>query len=419
MRRSGRKYQPHLPPIRKIVLPEKFSKWRLVLLIVLLVGGLTLIVTAGVKVLTKEPGWQTITAEGGTTGSCSGDFTLQYLLGQTDQPVNVENNAITDLYTQACKDAYQIFSSQESFQDVYNLHYLSQHPGEEVTVDGALYTALSLLENAGSRVHYLAPVYEISRTVSASPDDESAGAIDPARNEGMKAYVQQVMGFVSDPNHISLELLGENRVKLTVSQDYADFAKTWEIGGYLDLYWMQNAFVADYIAQCLIAAGHTNGVLSSYDGFTRNLDTAGRSFSLNLYDRVEGEVFAAAVMEYQNVGSLVTFRNYPSNELNTHYFYLWEDGEISHPYVDGTDGVSKSAANDLVTWSRSLSCGETLIAAMDVYIAEKLDMDALEGLPERGVEYALFVDRTLYASDTQVSFGQFFAKDDVVYRRGE
>ena len=40
MRRSGRKYQPHLPPIRKIVLPEKFSKWRLVLLIVLLVDKL-------------------------------------------------------------------------------------------------------------------------------------------------------------------------------------------------------------------------------------------------------------------------------------------------------------------------------------------------------------------------------------------
>ena len=44
---------------------------------------------------------------------------------------------------------------------------------------------------------------------------------------------------------------------------------------------------------------------------------------------------------------------------------------------------------------------------------------ALRDLPKQNIDYAVFVDRVLYASDSQVSFSQFFAKDDIVYKRGE
>lgn len=419
MRRSGKKYQPHLPRIQKIELPEKFSKWRLVLLIVLLIGGLALITTAAVKYLTKAPGWQSITAEGGTVDNCSGDFTLQYLLGQTDQPVNVENNSLTDTYTQACADAYRLFHSQESFEGVHNLHFLSTHPGEEAELNPALYNAIGLMERYGDRTVYLAPVHEIYRTLAASADDESAAAADPAKDEEMRTYLQQVMAFVSDPNHVKVVLLGENRAKLVVSEAYRDFAKTWEISAYLDFGWMQNAFVADFIAERLIAAGHTNGVLSSFDGFTRVLDTTGRQFSLNLFDRVEKSIYGAAVMDYSNVKALITLRTYPTNDLTNLLYYTWADGSLSHPFADPADGISKAALNDFVAYSRDLGCAQTLLLCRPVFVAEKLDVAALKALPGQDVEYAVFVDRTLYASDTLVTFSKFFEKDGIVYQRGD
>ena len=47
--------------------------------------------------------------------------------------------------------AYEIFSADESFEDVVNLYELNQHPGEVLTVEEPLYQALELLETYGNR----------------------------------------------------------------------------------------------------------------------------------------------------------------------------------------------------------------------------------------------------------------------------
>ena len=48
-----------------------------------------------------------------------------------------------------------------------------------------------------------------------------------------------------------VELLGENRVKLTVSESYLAFIREYEIDTLADFSWMRNAFAADYIARVL------------------------------------------------------------------------------------------------------------------------------------------------------------------------
>ena len=404
MRKTGRlKRTPSVPPVRRIVLPEKFSKWKILLIAVLFAGGITLAVMAAVNMVRIQPGWQTIQVDSGLENTVAYDFTLQYLLGQTDQKTNKENSAVTEIYTQAAADAYRIFCA-EDLDGEKNIYYINRNPGQQIEVDGALYEAFSLLAQSGSRALYLAPVYENNRVLLASDDDLEAAQYDPAKNPDVQTYYEEVLAFAADPEMVELELLGNNQVRLNVSQEYAAYAAENGIEDFIDLDWMRNAFVIDYLADVLIQAGYTNGVLLSYDGFTRNLDQTGRTYTTNLHD---GTVYAGnrvASMEYTGVQSMVWLRDYPISETEVLDFYCWQDGRISHAHLDPADGLAKAAVRDFVGYSRSLGCAELLLQIAPVYTADQMDWDALAALPQAEAEYAVVSEGTLYASDRNVTF---------------
>ena len=80
---------------------------------------------------------------------------------------------------------------------------------------------------------------------------------------------------------LTLELLGGNQVKLNVADAYLQFAKANEITEFINFYWLKNAFIVDYMAEELEAAGFTGGIISSFDGFQRNLGATKGSYSQN------------------------------------------------------------------------------------------------------------------------------------------
>lgn len=95
---------------------------------------------------------------------------------------------------------------------------------------------------------------------------------------------------------------------------------------------MKNAFITDYVADVMIDNGYTLGSLTSYDGFTRNLDqtsaitklnagpdTSGTAeenadYSFNLYDRQGNIIYPAGVMHYDGAESIVSLHNYPMSD---------------------------------------------------------------------------------------------------------
>ena len=117
----------------------------------------------------------------------------------------------------------------------------------------------------------------------------------------------------------------------------------------------------DYLAQEMTAAGYTNGLISSFDGFQRNLDTSNRAYSLNLLDRVEQDVYQAAILEYSGKSALVSLRNYPTSALSVQQYYQWSDGSYTSCHIDGTDGFSKTSVNDLLGYSKTAGCAEILL----------------------------------------------------------
>ena len=416
MRKNTRKSQePLLPPIKKIELDDKHRKVKLIVIVLLLALGVTLIAVSVSKMLSTEPGWVTITADVNTQESCSGEFAFLYLLGQGEQAANFEQMAITQLYTDATQQAFQIFHESRLFDGVHNVAYLNQHPNEVVEIPKALYDAFAAFARHQNRSLYLAPIYAEYAAMFKCETDDTAAQYAPDRSETQKAYVAELLEFTRNEDEVKLELLGNNQVKLSVSDAYLQYAQTQEMTLFIDFYWMKNAFSADYLAQSLIEAGYTNGAISSFDGFVRNLDVTDRNYQLNLYDRVGKDIYPAGSLQYNQVKALVSLHNYPIGTLSSLFSYQWKDGSNTSCHIDTADGLSKSAVNDLAGYSRSLSCSEVLLELYPVFVADALDEAALQQLPSKGVETVYCNNYEIHTSDATIAVTQIYNKDGVQY----
>lgn len=402
-------------PAERIEVTSKNRKPKLVLIVVLLVLGVTLVARAVGQMLVTSPGWQIIEADVKINESCAGDFVFLYLLGDSDQAANLEQRDVTRLYSQATKEAFQIFHEEMLFDGVHNVAYLNGHVNEEVEVPEALYHAFVTMEKYGNRGLYLAPLYREYVGMFLSSQDWVAQTYDPGKDAEQATYFAEVLAFTADENAARLELLGNNRVKLRVSEAYLRYAADRGITTFIDFYWMKNAFIVDYLAQRMTNAGYTKGSISSFDGFSRNLDTSGRSYQLNIFHRVGKTVYQAGIMEYSGVSAIVSLRNYPMSDLAVQLYYQWEDGSYTSCHIDPADGRSKSAINDLVGYSRTRSCSEILMQMYPVYVAETLDAGMLQALSQKGIETVYCKDRTVFTSDPGVVVQGLYQRDGVAY----
>ena len=230
-----------------------------------------------------------------------------------------------------------------------------------------------------------------------------AETYDPSRNPELGEYARQVAAFVADPAHIRLVLQEENRVTLQVSEEYLAFAEQYGIADLVDFGWMKNAFIADFLAQKLIDAGLTNGYLASYDGFTRNLDTRGHTYSFNLFDRMGNDIYIAGVWEYEAPSSIVFLRNFPLSSVDAGDYYLYADGTTTHRMLDIADGMCKTATENLVCYSKYATCGEMALAAAPLFIAQQLDTEALNSLTQKGIFSIWFEGSHLFYNEKEAA----------------
>lgn len=335
------------------------------------------------SLFTRDPGWQVIEANTSAAANCSRDFTLLYELGAAGVSPTTENRALVAAYTEAAVTAYRLFNVYESFAGVTNVCDLNRRPNEVLTVDKALYEAFELLEQYGDRSVYLGPVYEVCDGLFSCEEDWQAADFDPYVNPVIAAFCGQAAAYAQDPGSVNIELLGDNRVRLHVSQAYLSFAEDNGVTRFVDFYWLTNAFIADYLAQALAEQGYTHGAITSYDGFIRNLDSREGTYALNLYDREGETVYPAAVMRYQGAKSIVYLRGYPVGQADWR-FYRTDGGDLRTAYADISDGLCKNAADDLICYSDD-SCAQTLLQMIPLYVSDTLQTEALSALAADGV----------------------------------
>lgn len=400
--------KPHLPPVERIELNDEHMGRRLIAAAVLLVFGAAMLAYAFMQLMSPEDGWMEV--EAGAGSSCAGEFTFFYLPGNA-----AERRAVTAAYTELCRTAYEQFNELESFEGVSNIYAINRSPNVPLTVDRALYGAFSAAAESGSRLLYLGPVYSRYGNVFYCEDDVQLADFDPAVSEDVAREYRELAAFAGDPEMIRIELLGDNRIELVVAEEYLAYAEQAEIENFIDFAWMRNAFIADYLAEELTARGYTHGVLASYDGFIRNLDGSGTGYSLSLYDRQGQSVYQAGVMAYTGPMSVVMLRDYPLSEQDRMHYYELRSGEIRTPYLDPADGRNKNAVHNLVCYAQDRSCGELAMKTAPVYIADALQVEALERLAAEGIESIRCEDWVIYSTDPDAVFSRLYENDGVRY----
>lgn len=398
MGKNAKDKRPYVKPVKRIEVDgSKNYRPRIILVVGLLALGFTMIFVGLVSLLNKEPGWTKIETDGKEI-SCAADFVLMYEISGT-----AESKKVTQVYSQAARDALTLFED--------GLDVLNANRNQTVELAGAVYRALEILENAGTRAHYMAPVNEEYNRVFLAESQAEANRYDPNRDGDAAELVDEMMVFLRDPEAVSISLLGGNQARLNVSADFESYLVDNEIDTVVELGWMRNAFAADYIADCLAEAGYTKGYLVSYDGFTRTLDP--RNYAQNLFHREGVNVYLPARLNYSGPMSIVSLRAYPMVEEDRWHYYAYDDGFITTAMLDPLTGRSVSAAEELTGCSQSLSCGELLAAMLPVYLRPELDEGALTGVDD--ASFVWFDGTTLCYSDPDLAITMLEDTKDLTF----
>lgn len=356
---------------KRIELSDGDRKGMIILLGVTMAAVMVFLLVYALSSIPTRAGWTLIESSQSTTG-CQSQYVFQYNLGKNGS-ATVQNKAVSAIYGQATDDAWKALSCTP-YEGVHNLNTLNRHPNEPVQVDSILYGVIEQLGD--SRFLFWAPLYAYYGGLYSSTNDESAGAVDPMRNPEAAEYVKHLASFAANREDISLELMGEGRVQLHVSQQYLDFAAENELTGFLDFGWLRNAFVLDYAADCLLERGYPDGTISSYDGFTRSLGE--ESFSVNLFSLMEGVPREMASVQFTGPMTQVSFRRMPLYELDAVNYYAYQDGTIRGPYL-GADGQLRSGCDSMLLLSQTQGCAALALAGLPVYTAEPFSEDGISG----------------------------------------
>ena len=371
-----------LAPVQKIEVSGEHMKLRFAAMLLLFALGFGALGYWMHGLLTKQPGWIRIEADKTVPVEAGADLDFEYCLGEN---ATAENKQLTVLYTEAVLRCYQVYHPTQRFDGVENLCAVNEAPNRALTVEPELYAALARFQAKGDRSVFLAPVYAQYDAVFRSLEDGEAALYDPMRNPEAAAYVRELMGFIRDPEAVSLSLLGDNQVRLNVREDYLRFAEAYEIDAFLDLNWMKNAFVLDDLAERLREKGFLRGYLVSAEGFCRYLDPTETSYTLELLDNSGTAIRNPAVLELRGPVSVICLHGYGAAGGTGDWFYHYGDGSVRTPYLDLDTGESLCAIRDLTLLSADKGCAELVLAARPAMAAETWDPAGLIALADEGI----------------------------------
>lgn len=373
-----------LSPVEKIEISEKHSGGRFALFIIFLVVGIGSLVFFAVSYFIPRPGWEIVRARP-EAERFSGDLVFSYYFTKSDS--KKYRNALSECYSDAVTAAAKLFDAESPYPDVNNVCYINENLGEWIPINPALREAFGKITESGNRYLYFAPVYEYYKSVFLADSDVAADRFDPNRNERVKIRCEEAVSFASDPDAVKLTLSEDCKVCLDVSDEYKKFAEAEECR-YMDFFWLKNAFIMDCVADKLIEKNYTKGVISSLDGFARNLDDGEETYATNVFSKQNHDVYVAGRINYSGRLAMATFKNYPINSVDGACYHAYENGDVRTPFVrtDGPNaGGNASSLDSLCVYSRTKNCVDIALAVYPVYVADEFDASRLASLAKDGI----------------------------------
>ena len=377
MKREAGDFRDRMPkPVRRVPLAENPSRRRVIGTV------LALVIAAGAffaffqGVMRKDPGWQEIKSE----GKYASQFTLLYNLGQTDDSPSAEMRKLQRIYTLALDQAGQALDASEAAEEPRNLAWLNTHPNVETEISSQLYASLESILSAG-RWLYLGPLYEMNESMLASQTDAEAAEMDPRLSEEAASFVSALLPCLSSNDHIQLKMLENNQVVLFVSADYLQLGKEYGISRWIDFGWMRNAFAADSIADILLNAGASRGILtaemqtpvagSSFGNqFIRALcENDGIRLSLKgrFSEKSDFQESGRSSASVETVIEAVCRESAALISLNAKTSgRSYRNGELRTPWVSTSDGLDSACVEALLAASRAEGCAPLLLHILPI-----------------------------------------------------
>ncbi len=392
-------------------------KWIIIAAVALLVAIAATVITVVLVKRANEgstAGWQEIKPEG-IDSAIADMFIFNYDVGEDD---NVKE--LAELYGSTLKYAYAIFDANGLPDDdtldasVIGLSSLNLSAGVPISVSPELYSALDLMRADSSRTLFLGPLHEIYREVFTSHNPSLAASIDPMKNAEKARFCSEIASFAAGDQGIRYDLTQDNTVVLHIDAAYHDMLDSVGTRNYLDFGWMRDAFIVDTVAESLASAGYTNGTVASYSGFTRNVSTdSEQDYSFGLYDLYRNNVYCAASISYKGAISTVTYKAFSMNANDKKLVYEYSNGDVTHGYLNATDGMPLAACDMMLFHSAEKSCAEIAVETAELYITETEDKDRIEQLQSYGIG-AVWCDGTTinYTSD-DISIYDLFSSDSL------
>lgn len=388
--------------LKKDDLSKKEIIKRTIMIIVLLalaLGAFSYVISG---LIGKDDGWHRIDSD--TKGAYfAEEFVFNYYLGASNVSPNVEYKRLAALYSNQLEKLYKLFTIDEIYDN--NMAYINATPNTQIQVDEVLYEALKSLDGTG--ILKLAPIYEYYEGIFSAQEDWETFDFDPMKNELVKAEFDKILNFIK--NDISIEFLGENKIKLCVSDEYLSYASKNKVGAFLDFNWTKNAFIVDEIAKALINNGYTKGTLSSYDGFVRNLDDSGAQYSINVLDLASEGYLNAGRFDYEGQTALVVMRSFPIVDLDLNRYYRFSDGKIYNCFISPETGLSKNSVNSILGYKQGGTCAEVLTKLIPVYIADEIG--------HTDIDIIYCKDKRIYYSDEKARIEDVYSSDSVSYEK--
>ena len=405
-------------PVQKIALDEKPSRAHVLIFFGFVVLAAVSLFLGIRGCVTKEPGWDTV-APGAYADSCASDFVFQYNFGQGQLSATEESRALSSLYNSLTRKAYRLFHETECFEDVHNIAYIAAHPGEEVTVDAALYEALATVTENGNRYIFYAPIFSLYENFfnCEDGDDLFAEEFDPTRQASLREQIEQLLTFVRDPDTVSLSLLPDHRVTLTVSDAYGAYLAEHKDLPTLAFFRMKNALIIDYLADACRSSGFVNGVISCADGFIRNLNPSSEdTLTFGIQDADSQGARVAATFDGAAFGAVVQLRDF-SRGADDPYAYTYRNGQTVTAFISLADGSPTVSARLMSAASGTKSCTELFVRLYALYTSAYVTDTELLALVNEDIHTvcAFGSDRVLYVSDNAIKPENLYTGDEIVY----
>lgn len=417
MRRTVGDKRPRVKPVQKIELSTTDTKRRIIFAALFLIIGLAALGFSISNFIGMGTGWTEMGANPAAETNCANEFTFMYNLGQDGNSPTVENKTITAVYTDAMVLSYKLFNTDAHFDGVTNLFDINHHANEVLKVDDVIYRAFSTIQEYGNRNIYLAPIYEEYENIFYCNDEAETVNFDPYQNREVSERFAEIAEFARNEQAVNIELLEDNQIRLVVSDEYRDYAEENYITNYIDFNWMKNAFILDYVAEVMTERGFTHGILSSVEGFSRDLGAADNNSRFCLYDRIGNSIYAAGQMEYEGTYSIIYMRAFAGlKKEDTYRYYEMSDGSVRTRFLDTADGLCKNAVDELALYARNVDCAELLMQSIPVFIAEELDKEQLKQLAAQGIGALFCGEQTIYFTEKDMKLVDLYQNDNMVYK---